>query len=398
MTKLAFYFSQHGSLGHTTRAVSILDGIKREFKDEIDIVIFHNGGKKIMDINKYGTVVDLPFSFGKEYFNRKTFQTITKKTWLDNIKKRYGIIKKTMYSFKPDILITEYFPYGSEVWSTEIPPILNYVKNRFSTKIVASLGYPDSFKETGRILKEYYDLCLFHFERLDVEKFKELRNLDENRVDDFIKTFNEFPNREFTGYVIGKEVSLTRKDVLSTFGVDDSCKLVVVSRGGRADFPKIISSSLSACDKMRTENVYFIISTGPSIDGKKFLMYKKISGKLKNTQLIKYSPNFFDFMNAADLTVNMTGYNTSVEIMKLRKKCICIPEDDIEQLYRAQILKELGLAADILNYNELSGDLLKKYILKNLERKMKSSSILGGDIYKGAENTAKALKNLLDAG
>ena len=69
--RVSFYFNHHESMGHTTRAVSILEGLKKYFGDDIEILILHGGKKQeFMNLHKYGRVVNLPFPIGREFFYR----------------------------------------------------------------------------------------------------------------------------------------------------------------------------------------------------------------------------------------------------------------------------------------------------------------------------------------
>jgi len=392
--KVAIYFTHHETLGHTTRIINILNSIKKQIKDDIEILII-NGGKKqeFLELEKYGRVIYLPCPIGNEFFDKRKFSDKIReknKSLIDILRIRIDLIKNSLNELKPDIFITERFPFSSIGWSVELFPIIKFVKKNLNTKLVASIGYPSYSKKTKELLP-YYDAILFHCTEMDFEIFNTLLKESyefQNLIKDFSKKIF------FTGYVINKSKLNQLKpknEIKEKFNIYDK-KLIVVSRGGRVEYPRIITCSLKSAKKIN--DAYFIISTGPPTDNKYQEMYEKIANKIGNIKVVKYLPNFENYLNAADLSINMSGYNTCTELMYLRKQSISIPANDREQMYRAIMLQKLNLTK-VIDYVSLSYDNLKNNILNLLENPLIPSEKINKINFDGAENTTKIINELL---
>lgn len=411
MVRLAFYFIHHETLGHTSRSVSVLRGLKERFGDEAEILIFSSGKRQdFADIEKYGRVVYLPFPIGKEFFYRDALRSkiaMMGDRVKEILKTRVRLMKKHLNEFKPDVFMTEYFPAGKDVWHFEMPPVLKHVK-KLGSRVVSSIGYPSYGTEMVEVVESFYDALLFHCSELDVEFFLSALKDGGYSTKEFQGILDKFSSKIlFTGYVVrGDKKDIPAKDAVGKeLGLGRSQKLVVVSRGGGVVYPRIISSALSAGKVM--DDTFFLISTGPAAGKAEFSAFENAAGGLENVKLMRYIPRFGGYLNASDLSINMNGYNTSVELMWLRKQSLSIPVVPapeqkhshvrpwgMEQVYRANMLKELGLAK-ILNYYSLSGDMLSREIVNMLESPLKPSRKVDDLSFSGAEETARFVENLM---
>ncbi len=395
--RLALYFAQHGSLGHTERIFSIFSSLKRKFGKNADILIIHTGKKQPVELNELGKVVNMPFSFGKEFFNKSQLIQEIKNIVKENrkpLKERWGVLKNAILDFDPDVLVTEHFPFGERIWENkEIPPLLEFIRSREEIKVISSRGYPGCIKESYKLIGKYYDTVLFHCTKKDVDFYKSL-NVGKLSTKIFSKIIKDFKEKiNFTGYIINKEIRLSPEKTREKFGIPKNSKLVVVSRGGGVIYPNIISSSLIAAKKLSNKDIYFLISVGPATDENKFEVYKRFANKLHNVRLFRYAPNFLDCLNASDISINMAGYNTSVQLMWLGKQNICIPLNKPEQRYRSEMMKRLNLC-NVLEYASMGSGILIKHIKEMLNNPLVASKKIKISDFNGIRNTLKIMERM----
>ena len=85
--------------------------------------------------------------------------------------KRAQFILQTAAEFAPDVLITEFFPFGRLAYMPELLPTLRYLRKK-GTRIIASIGYPllidfdrlqdQKFAALHRAIFAFYDTFLIH--------------------------------------------------------------------------------------------------------------------------------------------------------------------------------------------------------------------------------------------
>lgn len=396
--RLAVYISHCVTLGHLTSVASILEGLRKHFENRLKVLILYSGERqRVINLERYGEVIYLPHPMGRK---RSLFEgngNIYNEILADDgmrllLKKRLEIARNVIRKFKPAIFITEYYPFGGEFWSFELPYILKYIKENFETKVFSSVCGPGWRVDTLRILKEYYNGVFFHCTRNYYENY--LNSLDKNNYTrkDLSKIIRDFPDKiYFTGYILN-EKQLTNKEIIKErLGIRKKQKFIVVSRGGRTENPKIIIYSFRLAKL--TSYIYLLISTGPNIAEKEFRKYKNLSKDLKNVKIVKFLPNFEDYLNTADLSINMAGYNTIVRLLWLRKQSIIIPLGNDEQKCRACYLEDFGIFRP-LNYEVLSFKSLKRNVLDMLNNSLKPSHLIEGVDFDGIENTVRIIESL----
>jgi len=394
--RLAVYISHYETLGHITRIASILEGLK-ESKNRTKILIIHSGKRQeAINLERYGEVIYLPYSIGRKGLfleeNRLIYNKILNSDGTNFfLKKRLGIMKNVLRKFKPEIFITEYYPFGREFWSFELPYILKYIKENFKSKVFSSVGYPSWMLDTNKMLKEFYSGIFFHCPRTYYNGY--LNFLEENSPGRKVlsETIRDFSKRiYFTGYILNKKQLIPIKSFKKKLHINNKQKLIVVSRGGGIVNSKIIFCSLGLAKSMK--NVYFLISTGPATTEQEFKKYRYLSRKLKNVKIAKYLPYLEGYLNDADLSINMAGYNTIVRLLWLKKQSIVIPFKTDEQRFRAHYLEKFGIFKT-LSYESLSFESLRKNVLDMLNNPLDPLHLIGSVDFNGVENMVELIEN-----
>jgi len=205
--KLAIYISHYETLGHITRIASILGNLG-SLSNNIKILLIISGKKqKAINLEKYGEVLHLPYSIGRRGLvleeNRQIYNKIINSEGINIfLKKRLKVLRGVLKKFDPDLFITEYYPFGSEFWSFELPIVLKYIKENFRTKIFSSIGYPSWMMDTNKILEEFYNGIFIHCPPdyyHNYVKYMATRNPGKKVLSQTIKMFSK--RIYFTGYV-----------------------------------------------------------------------------------------------------------------------------------------------------------------------------------------------------
>lgn len=103
-------------------------------------------------------------------------------------------------------------------------------------------------------------------------------------------------------------------------------------------------------------------------------------------------------MKTADVSISLSGYNTTMNILSTGVKAIVVPlshnDQDKEQLLRTQKLEKLGVV-DVIHAENLNPAYLADAVTKSLLAKPKESKEQFFDL-KGAENTNTFLQKFLN--
>jgi predicted glycosyltransferase len=400
MLHIIFYFNHYNTLGHSIRVFSLVKGLKEYFKEKIKIIVLQGGKRQyILPFTKYARLYILPYSIDKRGLFIEESINIYKKMIssgkIDNmLKERLSFIKNIIDKFRPNIFITEYFPFGQEFWTFEMPYILRYLKDNFDCKIVGSSGYLSWITNTYDYIKEFYDFLFIHS---PIEFCKDYHlYLPERGSLELDRVLTEFANKiYFTNFVLEKTKTNDCKIKRDRYLGSGQRKLILVSRGGGILNIKILLTSIITAK--RNQDLFFLIACGPATTVKEFTEYNKLAKGINNVKIIKViAPTIFDsYLKAADLNVNMAGYNTTVRLLYYGKKSILVPyHKSTEQIWRADLAKKY-LPSRIILEKDLNIAILEKNIWELLEDKNNYSVKIDRDWFSGVFNTIQKLRCLI---
>jgi predicted glycosyltransferase len=402
--KILFYFTHKESLGHTTRILSIIHSLLDKYKNKVEISIFQ-AGKKQTFLKKPDGVrwFDLP----RPYYSKLNFKSGSSQHFVPLYAKLRAVyMLKKLAEIKPDIFITEFFPFGRESSRFELFPVLKYLKLR-KIKIYASIGYPYIVRSNMRLLFYHCDLYdrFFIHTPYDLE-FKymsdDIDNLFLKTL--YLKTFQHIKSRvTYTGYILPfnvrpKETSSGKEHKYKKQGK----KLILVSRGGGVRYPKIIVDSILAATHLSQNKFHFVIAAGPATTKKQMSLFGRLikDRRIRNISLYRYIENLPSYIKNCDVSVSMSGYNTSVQLLYFKKPSVIIPSNEdpetaagycSEQISRAKLLKD-HIDSRIVHYLDLSPRILAEAIEKVcLERKKKPNRPIPHSWFSGDDVTAKLI-------
>jgi predicted glycosyltransferase len=130
------------------------------------------------------------------------------------------------------------------------------------------------------------------------------------------------------------------------------------------------------------------VYTGPYIDAQDFAYLQSLANQ--KIKVEKFTSDFLAYLAAADLSISMGGYNTSMNLLACGVRALVWPFGfNREQRLRAQRLAERG-AFKILKEQDLQHDRLARIIMQTLSEMHPGKLDIN---LEGAANTARWLED-----
>jgi predicted glycosyltransferase len=310
---------------------------------------------------------------------------------VDQVKKKrqkrlFALIERE----KPDVFVIELYPFGRKAFRFELDPILQAIhENKLpSCGVVCSVRDILVEKEKQhkhetrvvKILNSYFDAVLVHAD-------PKLIKLEE--------TFDHFDEIaipvHYTGYIAAKPAPNAGKRIRKRLGISDDEILIIASAGGGNVGVPILEAVIRAFYRLEINHrCYLKVFTGPFLDRREFEHLKKLAGD--NVAVNQFAADFLSYLAAADLSVSMGGYNTTMNILAAGVPALVWPfPQNREQRLRAERLSDLGALACLGN-DDLRPNRLADAIDRQLSQLNRPSVDIDLD---GAANTADWINNRL---
>jgi len=304
--------------------------------------------------------------------------------WPERIARLLGLFSAE----PPDAFLIEFFPLGRNAFKRELVPILSALREGrlppcrvycSVRDILVEKRDPASFeKRAAASLNRWFDALLVHadpsFIKLDAT-FARLDTIDIPII--------------YTGFVAQPRASRkARARLRQQIGARPDDDVIVVSAGGgQSGFP-LLQAMLSARDTMRTKrNVRLAVFTGPYLPAEQRAILQKLAGP--ETIIQDFSHDFRGWLEAADVSVSMAGYNTCMNLLAAKVPALVWPfEGDREQPLRAKKLAEGGWLT-VLKKTDLEPGRLAARIDQTLTAGATPNS--GIDL-QGAQKTARLIE------
>lgn len=390
MKKVMFYCQHTLGMGHFIRSMEIVRGLK-DFE-----VCFLNGGEIVPEFEypPWVEVVNLPPIKSDPDF--KGIQSVGGQSLDELREQRTRHLLSEFERFKPDLVIIELFPFGRKKFASELVPLLARIRlSGGPAKVVCSLrdilvskSYQARHEEwVCTVMNRYFDMLLVHadprFQRLE-ETF--------SRVND-IKT-----EIRYTGYVAQSpqpHPGVLDDDGFHASGTDELLILVSIG-GGRVGYELLACTAEASAIIGGSPPHRLMIFTGPYLPEEQFLQLQGMTEHRPNITLQRFTTRFLSYMQRADLSISMAGYNTCMNILTTGVRSLVLPftgGHDEEQTIRAQKLQQHGVVTIIQPY-ELHPDRLAKIMAEALSAKPTPGRTTF-DTH-GSEKTATFLQELVN--
>jgi len=187
----------------------------------------------------------------------------------------------------------------------------------------------------------------------------------------------------YTGFVTPRPAPGSGKRLRERLGIKPKNKLVVVSAGGgKVGFRVLIT--VAQAIKYMSEEIRVFMFSGPFMDADNFQKLKSYQNSKLHVD--RFTPNFLAFLDAADLSVSMAGYNTSMNLMAAGTPALVWPfAQNREQRLRAERLALLG-GIKVLADTDLAPETMASHMQAMLSQSKRSAGMID---LAGAEATAR---------
>lgn len=277
---------------------------------------------------------------------------------------RRTILLETLHSARPDILITELFPFGRRVLAGEFmapieaaralnprPLVLCSIRD-----ILVAPAKAERIAQAHERILRGYDAVLVHGD-------PSLVPLEASwPVDEGIR-----PLLRYTGYVDESENPVP----------EGRRHGIVVSGGSSAASLPLYRAALDAA-RLITERPWRIL-IGRGVSEEDFQTLRDSAPA--HAVVERARPDFRALLASTEISVSQAGYNTVVDLLRCGVRSILIPFEaghETEQRLRAERLQSMGLAA-IVSENALSGSHLAEAIRQALSRPLSSPPVVAID-------------------
>tara|TARA_B100001057_G_scaffold112752_1_gene110936 strand:- start:5850 stop:6992 length:1143 start_codon:yes stop_codon:yes gene_type:complete len=376
--RLMIYVQNLLGIGHLRRAA----GISRAAVEKGFDVRFVSGGFPIKDLNIGGAeFYQIPpvRSLDGDF---KTLVTKNNKE-IDDLwrNRRRQLLLDLFEKIRPQILLTELFPFGRRQFRFELIPLLTKAKEaNCCSQVVCSMRdilvtkpRHDRNLEIVETLENFYQKILVHGDR-KVISLAETFPL-EKRISHLI---------EYTGYV------LTPSHIGDT-GKDGTGEIIVSAGGGAVGFatlPKIFNLR----NEVAIRDFPWRFVTGPHMPTE---IFNELSAKGTNDTFVERSrPDLPAVISRAKLSISQAGYNTIAELMNAGTPAVVVPYEggvETEQRLRSDLLAKRSFL-QVVDENELNVNSLNNAIFRALNNKPVKKLNISLD---GASSTANLLWALL---
>ena len=307
---------------------------------------------------------------------------------------RRTLLLQAFNEFKPDVLVTELFPFGRKHFRFELLPLLERARSQKSRRtlvvssvrdiLVARKDQEEYEQRVCSLVNSFYDLVLVHGD----EKFLKL---DES----FSRVTDLRCPVAYTGYVAQQ----SKPDAGKSYDppmVDQSRPAIIVSNGSGQYLTgqMLLENLLRAAHLLQGQIPHeFRFFAGPLMPEETYNSLQTLAAASGNVRLSRYTPDLAAVLKRAELSVSMGGYNTVMDILSAGVRALVYPvtsNGDQEQSVRAEKLARMGVL-DLIGPEELAPEKLAQKLAAAL-RNEPTRLALNRD---GAANSALLLRKYL---
>jgi predicted glycosyltransferase len=353
MQRLMFYCQHILGIGHLVRSMEIVKGLLDDFE-----IYFVNGGEVVtgFEVPPGVRMINIP-----AIKTDSEFQELQIPVGFEDVEQvlahRRDLLLQVFEQVQPTVLMVELFPFGRRRFSTELVPLLEQAKAA-ETKVVCSLRDIVVTKQDRvrheekicRLMNQYFDLLLIHGD----PQFMPLE-VSFSRVADLRCAVH------YTGYVAQQA---------SHWPISPTHPLILASVGG-GRFGHELLDCVAAASALLADQIphHIHLFTGPFSPDAVYHRLCQIAERQRNLTVERFTPHLLQYMQQADLSISMAGYNTTMNVLATGVRSMLLPftgNDDQEQRMRSERLEELGIVR-VIRQEELQPERFAQKVIHCLQ-------------------------------
>jgi predicted glycosyltransferase len=235
---------------------------------------------------------------------------------------------------RPDILVTEAFPFGRRPLRFELLPLLERAASRPDRPLIAASirdilqrnQKPGRDVETVDLVAQFFDLVLVHGDPA-------IARLEES-----------FP----LAAAFADKIAYTGLVAPDPQPAPAERHAVIVSAGGGAVGFKLLAAALAARPLSALRDASWLVVTGPNMPAGNRAALERLAGP--GVTLAGFVPDLAARFGAARLSISQAGYNTTADLLVAGCPAVLVPfaeDGETEQNQRAMMMAERRLAVSL---------------------------------------------------
>lgn len=367
--RVVFYCQHVLGVGHVFRSLEIVKGLA-----DHEVIMVTGGAEVDFDLPPNMTHIQLPGLMMSPDF--KTFIPLEEGvTDVDGLlARRLAQFRQIMADYRPDVFLVELFPFGRKKFRFELLPILEGIRSGEwgPCKSVCSVRdilveKDDMDKYTRGVLK----MLNPNFDAVLVHADPTLARFDET----FPGVPDMVPSLHYTGYVARKPDSGSGTALRQELALNDT-PLVVLSVGGGNVCHELLDSVLAASPILSETHPHRLcVFTGPYATDENYARYEAMVDDHDWITLKRFTQRFPAYLAAADLSISLGGYNTTMNLLAADTYGLMYPFlQNREQRMRTERLQERGIVKMLLP-DDLVPELMARHMAEALDRQPVSHGI-----------------------
>jgi predicted glycosyltransferase len=300
-------------------------------------------------------------------------------TFNDNDKRqRSKHLLRLCEQLKPDLIVTETYPFGRRQMRFELTPLLNWVKAQAQPAVLVASIRDILQRRSSKREQECIDIINSYYQHVLVHGDAAFYPLEHS----FPPAAQLSDKITYSGYVC-PTLRPEHRQLAST----KEKNTIVVSIGGGSVGKEILSAALALCQSGFADHLQWLLITGPnmaSIDKAFFMAQQR-----HNLKIRELADDFLAQLSCAYVSISMAGYNTVMDLLLTRAAGVVIPfegDGETEQMARSKVLGTAKVLT-VLTQQALTKDSLQQAIEHAVQQQH-----AGVDIdNQGAYNSAKQL-------
>jgi len=286
----------------------------------------------------------------------------------------------------PDLFLLELYPFGRKAFRHELDPILQALRNGSLRRCRVACSVRDILVEKENqqkhearavdVLNRFFDVVMVHSDPTLFKINETFARIEEITIPII-----------YTGYIAPTPQPDARRRIRRQLNLVPNDGLIVASAGGGNVGAKLLEAVIEAAGLIEIRpRPYLQVFTGPFIHSGDHDRLQRMAGD--RVVVETFTTDFLSYLAAADLSVSMGGYNTTMNLLASGVAALVWPfAQNREQRMRAARLSEKGLLS-LLTDEDLAPERLAERMAHMLMERRRIEPTVDLD---GARKTAEWL-------